>query len=121
MGLLSKIIPGALKKDKSKESNPTSGDPSRVDSRPPPSEKTKFFSTIDPILGHKTSKPFNPPTPKVLRRGSKKLTRSRKGCSGTEVACMSNTSFVGFTGDNMSYQYEFTLKYGTLKGDAYQD
>jgi len=130
MGFLSKLLPDGLKKDKGRDREETDTqergrgrerERGRSTAKPEPKGVGAYFAQVDPILGHKTSKPHAAPTPKVIRRGSKRLARSRSRCRGSEMACMSSTSFVGYSGSTINYQYEFKLKYGTLKGDPYQN
>jgi len=84
------------------------------------SPPSSLFSHIDPILCSRSTqdpaslKKATQPTPRVIRRGSQRLSRSRKNATGNSIAFMSTTSSVSFAGPVINYQYEFKLKYGNV-------
>lgn len=78
------------------------------------------FSTVDPILcmSHnkdpKEIKKSTQQTPRVIRRGTSRMRRSRKNAVGNSIGYMSEVSSVSYSGQNCNYQYTFKLKYGTI-------
>lgn len=81
---------------------------------------TSLWSNIDPILCNRSTmdpekaRRTTQPTPKVIRRGSKKMKRSMKNSCGSSIAFMSPVSSVSYAGPVINYQYEFKLRYGTI-------
>lgn len=84
-----------------------------------PSPSYSLWSGIDPILCSRSTmdpekaRKTTVPTPKVIRRGSRKMKRSMKNACGTSIAYMSNVSSVSYSGSVINYQYEFKLRYST--------
>lgn len=119
MGVLDKAkdkVTSFFSSDKDKSEKSEKSERRRSIVTPPSS----LFSHIDPILCSRSTqdpaslKKATQPTPRVIRRGSQRLSRSRKNATGNSIAFMSTTSSVSFAGPVINYQYEFKLKYGNV-------
>lgn len=106
-------------KDKTEREERRGRDPNK-ESRRKSIFARSIFSDVDPILCSRenrdptTIKKSTQATPKVIRRGSSKMRRSRKNAVGNSIAYMSTVSSVSYAGPVINYQYEFKLKYGTV-------